>query len=67
MKISNRKSFDNQELKKNFKNVHVNQSANQITHVTHEYKKGYQGRTNGGKLQFQKGTPKTHTSAPGLW
>ena len=44
LKISNRNSFDNQELKKNLKNVHVNHSVDQITHVTHEYKAGRMGK-----------------------
>ena len=55
MKISNRNSFDNQELQKNLKNVHVNQSADQITH---EYKKGYQGRTDGENCNSKKEHPK---------
>ena len=41
------KNFDNQELKKNQTNVHVNHSVDHITQVTYEYKKGYQGRTDG--------------------
>ena len=38
------KNFDNQELKKNQTNVHVNHSVDQITY---EYKKVYQSRTDG--------------------